>query len=424
MRQLKTVFKFELMNYYKNKIFVGVTIGMIVVLGILLFFPRIMEFFDGGDSQEGEDNTAIEDIADGEMSKIAFVDNAYGDGTVFDAISGAFSDYKVEKVNMDLNQLKSSVENGDYDKAIVLNSKLEYVLITNKVGMYDSSSSIIDDIVLQTYKYIEMKNLGINDEEIEKIMSAIPTSEVITLGKDQFQTYWFAYAAVFALYMSVIMYGQLVATSVATEKSSKAMEMLITSAKPVNLIFGKVLGTGIAGISQMVVVVGSAFLFYNLNTEYWGENMIISALFNITTEALIVSLLAFILGFFFYAFIFGALGSLATRTEDINASATPITMIFVVSFLIVMFSMNSGNVDSTLMKVCTMVPFTSPLALIVRVTMGEMTIVEKIISIVILIASTIGIGILAAKIYQMGVLLYGKSLKLTDLIKMKAKKKA
>ena len=71
-----------------------------------------------------------------------------------------------------------------------------------------------------------------------------------------------------------------------------------------------------------------------------------------------------------------------------------------------------------------MVPFTSPLALIVRVTMGEMTIVEKIISIVILIASTIGIGILAAKIYQMGVLLYGKSLKLTDLIKMKAKKKA
>ena len=169
----------------------------------------------------------------------------------------------------------------------------------------------------------------------------------------------------------------------------------------------------------MLAILGTSFVFYNMNQSYWGDNYIISAMFNIKIDVLIYSLVFFILGYFLYSFIYGALGSLATRTEDINVSIMPVTMIFVVAFMIVMFSMSSGNIDSTLMKIVSYVPFTSPMAMLARITMGEVPVIGIAASITILIASTIGIGYLSAKIYQMGVLLYGKTLKITELIKIK-----
>jgi len=271
----------------------------------------------------------------------------------------------------------------------------------------------------EKYKFDEMNRLGISESDAMRILTASPESEIIKIGKDQTESFWFTYIIIFILYMAIMMYGQMVATNVATEKSTRAMEMLITSAKPVNLIFGKVFGSGFAGLTQMIAIFGTSFVLYNLNQSYWGENHVITAMFDINLDVLIFSLVFFILGYFLYSFIYGALGSLATRTEDINVSIMPVTMIFVAAFMIVMFSMSSGNIDSTLMKIVSYIPFTSPMAMLARITMGEVPMIGIIASIAILIASTIGIGYLSAKIYQMGVLLYGKTLKISELVKMK-----
>ena len=146
-------------------------------------------------------------------------------------------------------------------------------------------------------------------------------------GKSQQNTFFYTYIIIMMLYMAIILYGQLVATSVASEKSSRAMEMLITSANPVSLIFGKVFGSALAGLTQMGAIFGSAFLFYNLNASYWGGNSLIQSIFGVPLSLIGFSLLFFLLGYFIYAFIFGALGSLATRTEDINTSTMPITIV-------------------------------------------------------------------------------------------------
>jgi ABC-2 type transport system permease protein len=82
------------------------------------------------------------------------------------------------------------------------------------------------------------------------------------------------------------------------------MELLITSAKPVSMMFGKVIASCLTGLIQLVCVFGSSFLFFNLNRSYWGENAVINSIFNMPAELLVYMLLFFVLGFFIYAFLF------------------------------------------------------------------------------------------------------------------------
>ena len=262
-----------------------------------------------------------------------------------------------------------------------------------------------------------MMQNGISAEKAGEILSAQINHNVENLGKNQMQNFFYTYIMIFALYMVILLYGQLVATSVATEKSSRAMELLITSAKPTSMMFGKVMAACIAGLTQLTCIFGSAFLLFNINKGDWQDNQIVNSIFNMPLNLLIYMLLFFVLGFFIYAFLFGAVGSTVSKVEDINTAVMPITMLFIVAFMVVIFSMSSGNVDNILMIVCSYIPFTSPMAMFTRIAMSTVPIYEIIISTVILVASLFGVGILSAKIYRVGVLLYGTKPKIGSIIK-------
>jgi len=194
--------------------------------------------------------------------------------------------------------------------------------------------------------------------------------------------------------MVILLYGQMVATNVATEKSSRAMELLITSARPVSMMFGKVVASCLAGFIQLLVVFGSSILFYNLNQSYWEGNMIVASIFDMPLYLLVYMLIFFVLGFFIYAFLFGAIGSTASKVEDINTSVMPLTLLFVAAFLVVMFSMQGDSVDSLLMRICSYVPFTSPMAMFTRIAISTVPFYEIILSIIVLILSVLGVGVI------------------------------
>lgn len=415
MKQLRTVFKFELFNFYKNKVFVGITLAFVIIIAGILSFPRVQGIFE----KKGEDGTIIENNPS-EKEIIALQDNSGANpADTLSFFENSMPNYKFVLTDKNVDQIKESIRDEEFSRAIVIESPLKFKYIAYYIGMNDYTEYTIQELVQEKYKYDEMAKLGIEQSDAATILTAFAESEIITIGKIQMDNFWFTYIIIFALYMAIMMYGQMVATSVATEKSTRAMEMLITSAKPINLIFGKVFGSGLAGLTQMAAILGTSVLFYNLNQEYWSDNFVISGMFNIRLGVVAYSLIFFILGYFLYSFIFGALGSLATRTEDVNVSLTPVTMIFVISFMIVMFSMSSGNIDSMLMKIVSYIPFTSPMAMLARITMGEVTNIGIFTSIGILIVSTIGIGYLSSKIYQMGVLLYGKTIKISELLKLR-----
>lgn len=199
------------------------------------------------------------------------------------------------------------------------------------------------------------------------------------------------------------------------------MELLITSANPTSMMFGKVLASCIAGFSQLVLIFGTAILFFNINKEDF-TNPLLASLFDIPVELFVYMIIFFILGFLIYAFMFGAVGSTASKLEDINTSVMPITFSFIAALMVVVFSMTSATVDNTLMIICSYFPLTSPMAMFTRIAMSTVKWYEIAISISILVGSTACIGLLSAKIYRVGVLLYGTPPKIGTLIKTVLKK--
>ena len=218
-----------------------------------------------------------------------------------------------------------------------------------------------------------------------------------------------------------MLYGQPVATNVASEKSSRAMEVLITSAKPTSMMFGKVFASCIVGFTQLVLVFGLALLLYHINKAQL-QNPITVSIFDMPVHLFVYMLVFFVPGFLIYAFLYGAIGSTASKLEDISTMVLPVTFLFIIAFMVVLFSMISGNVNSVLMKVFSYIPFTSPMAMFTRICMSTVARYEIFISIIILLSATVGIGVLSAKIYRVGVLLYGTPPKFIKMIKEVLKK--
>ena len=413
MKQFGKILKFELKGYLRNKVFVGITIFLVVAIAIVMFIPNIIAAFESeeeGDVSPTERPVMLVHAEDETLSAI-----------VKEYFGNAFPEYNVTIAEGDIEAVKSEITSGDAECAFVMNSAASYTYYVNNLSMYDSNTAIADTVLQEVYRVNAMILSGLTPEQAGEIMSVQIESETETLGKDQMQNFFYTYIMIFALYMVILLYGQMVATNVATEKSSRAMEVLITSAKPTSMMFGKVLASCIAGFSQLVLVFGTAILLYNVNKEALS-NPLIASIFDIPIELFIYLIVFFVLGFLIYAFMFGAIGSTASKLEDINTSVMPITFLFIIAFMVVMFSMSSGSVDNTAMLVCSYIPFTSPMAMFTRICMSTVAWYEIAISIAILIGSTVGIGVLSAKIYRVGVLLYGTPPKFTNIIKTVFKK--
>lgn len=408
MKQFGKILKFELKSYVKNKAFVGITIFLVLAIAVVMFFPRISALFDKEDTPDSPKDLAVM------LIKAEYTEQA---DMVRETFVGAFTDYDVQITNEDVDVIKDKITSGEVECAFVMTSATEYTYYVKNLTMYDSNSAIADEVLQKIYQMNAMTSGGMTAEQAGDVMNIQINGSVESLGKDQMQNFFYTYIMIFALYMVILLYGQMVAMNVATEKSSRAMEVLITSAKPVSMMFGKVIASCIAGLVQLGAIFGSALIFYNLNESYWGDNMIVDSIFNIPPELLVFMLVFFLLGFLIYAFLFGAIASTVSKLEDINTSVQPVTFLFVFGFMVVMFSMASGNVDNMLMKVCSYIPFTSPMAMFTRIAMSTVAWYEIAISVAILVGSAIGVGFISAKIYRVGVLLYGNKPKLSSILK-------
>ena len=410
MKQFKVVFKHELCEHLKNKAFIGVTIFLVLVVVAVLFLPRIFSS-NGSDKQSKKPQIGlmVESGIDAEQAKEALL------------AEERFSDYDI-KIEKDEESLKVAVTAGAYDSGFAIHDAGHYTYYVDNLNIMDDSMNDFEEVLKKLNFRTALKQKGMSDAEIEKLSDTEVTGEPIVLGSNQAQNYFYTYIMIFALYMIILLYGQMIATNVASEKSSRVMEVLITSAKPTALMFGKILASCVAGMGQLVVILGSAYISYKINEPYMGSGGIIGAIFNIPLELIIYMLVFFLLGFLLYAMLFGAVGSMATKVEDINTLQTPITLLFVIGFLVVIMNMNT-DVNNTIMVVASYFPFTSPMAMFTRIAMGEIPIYEIIISIAILIASVFGCGVFAGRIYRAGVLHYGKPPKFMEMI-AKAKKQA
>ena len=271
----------------------------------------------------------------------------------------------------------------------------------------------MDNLLKTLYSHAYLKKHGLNDTQIAEVQNPNITHTIESISEDGTKNFWYAYVMVFVLYLVIMMFGQKVAMSVVTEKTSRAMEVLITSASPVALM----LASSVAGIFQIATIFGSAFISYNINKSYFETNAVINTLFNFPASLVGYLLIFFFLGFLIYSFLFGAMASTVSKIEDLSSVVMLIQIIFVAGFVVSTNAMTSGDVNSELMKGLSLFPLTSPMAMFTRIAMSEVPGFEILLSVAFLILATTLIGYIAAKIYRVGVLMYGTRPTLAKIIK-------
>lgn len=416
MKQFFAVFEYELGTYLKKRPFQIVTLLLMVLIAVGMTLPRFLA--------SGEENT-VTGLEEEQIAVMASQDMGMTSEQLSQLLNQSMGAMEGEEVFQPYSgtkeELMQAVEDNTYTSGLIFDSLLQYTRIAGTVSLYDQFSSVLQEVLLQTYRAQAMAQNGMSQEQVQQVLSAQveETLEQTEAGKNQANSYLFTYVLIMLLYMAIIFYGQMVASSVATEKSSRAMELLITSARPTSLMFGKVFGAGCAGLLQFVLVLGTAYGAYQINEPYYtGAMSIMKTLFNLPVETLLYAILCFVMGFFIYAFIFAALASLVSRLEDLSNVITPATMLFVVVFIIVMVALNSGEVDTPLMIACSYIPLTSPMAMFVRITMGNVAGWEIAVSVALMAAGAVALGYLGAAIYRIGVLMYGKPPKLSGLVSM------
>lgn len=417
MKQFLAVFQYELGTYLKKRPFQIVTLLLMVLIAVGMTLPRFLA--------SGEQDNTVTGLEEERIAVMTSENMGMTSEQLSQLLNQSMGAMEGEEVFQPYSgtkeELMQAVEDDTYTNGLVFASLLQYTRITGTVGLYDQFPAILQEVLLQTYRAQAMVQSGMSQEQVQQVLSAQvkETLEQTEAGKNQANSYLFTYVLIMLLYMAIIFYGQMVASSVATEKSSRAMELLITSARPSSLMFGKVFGAGCAGLLQFVLVLGTAYGAYQINEPYYtGAMSIMKTLFNLPVETLLYALLCFVMGFFIYAFIFAALASLVSRLEDLSNVITPATMLFVVVFVVVIVALNTGEVDTPLMIACSYIPLTSPMAMFVRITMGNVAGWEIAISVALMAAGAVALGYLGAAIYRIGVLMYGKPPKLSGLISM------
>lgn len=409
MKQFFTIFKHELSQYFKNKIFVITTLILILAVSGFLFAPRIGEIINKSKNAESSEEKKSEVLVKSDNANLE---------KLLPAIAASFPQQNVKITNDSVDEIKKQIKEQSVEFAFVLSSDLKsYTYLANVSALQDPNLNTMDSLLKTLYSHAYLKKHGLNDTQIAEVQNPNITHTIESISEDGTKNFWYAYVMVFVLYMVIMMFGQKVAMSVVTEKTSRAMEVLITSASPVALMFGKILASSVAGIFQITAIFGSAFISYNINKSYFETNAVINTLFNFPASLVGYLLIFFLLGFLIYSFLFGAMASTVSKIEDLSSVVMLIQIIFVAGFVVSTNAMTSGDVNSELMKGLSLFPLTSPMAMFTRIAMSEVPGLEILLSVVLLILATILIGYIAAKIYRVGVLMYGTRPTLGKIIK-------
>ncbi len=218
-------------------------------------------------------------------------------------------------------------------------------------------------------------------------------------------------AFVVLIFITLVIYGMWVATGVAAEKSSRVMELMISAASPVQLLTGKVVGLGVAGLTQYVAIILPALAILlvqdRLAELILGPSRDAEApLVGLTIPLLLAFLVCFLLGFALYSLVYAAAGSLANRPEDLQVVALPLSLVSMVGYLVAILALGGGT--GGLVAVASYVPLWSPFVMLARVMVGRVEPWELALAVGLLVAA-IGAALwLAVRVYSAGVLLYGQ----------------
>ncbi|MDM0803469.1 ABC transporter permease [Clostridium perfringens] len=402
MKKFWSIFTFTYKETIRNKaLIISTIITLIVMLG---FFN--MDKIVGLFNREGfKDLIMISTEAN----------NKFFDSNTLESLND--DDFKVvlSKDSEETNKVKKEIENGKSDYKALLEvstgKELSGKLYVNELPG-DSLMKKVNTILNDTKFVFSMEKFNITPEEYANIMTPAKL-DVVQTGNASHERMALVYALVFGIYIITLTFGSMVANSVIEEKSNRIMETLITMAKPMELFFGKVLGICAVGLTQIAVILGSGLIM--LKTS--GASLEVLSSLNLNASIIFAFVAYFLLGYLTFSMLYAAVASLATSSQDVNSSMGAITLVFVGVFLLAMNCM--FNIESTLTKVFSYIPFASPLIMFERIVLSKVTFMEILITTIINVGFIILVGFFSSKLYKKGTLHYGKKASLIKIIRGK-----
>ena len=220
-----------------------------------------------------------------------------------------------------------------------------------------------------------------------------------------------AFVMLFFIYMSVLIYGMFVMRGVIEEKQSRIVEVLVSSVKPTQMMLGKVIGIGLVGLTQIGVWVLSLLLLTTVGVSAFSSRGI--AVPNIPVSLLVYFVVYFVLGYFLYATLYALVGSTVSSEEEAQQAQMPVTLLLIVPMMI--FNMIIANPTSGASIALSMIPFFAPTLMMMRIAVVNPPLWQILLSMGIMLATILGCVWVAARIYRVGILMYGKRPSIAEL---------
>ncbi len=433
-KNIWTIIKREYLTRIRNKRFLLLTVLLPFILGIFMLVVGKLATYQGDDTMSiaivDDDNIMQKRLKDqGKM----FFSFPTGDINSIKKEKGYDAVVHIPHFN-NLDQRSFTVQLYS-DKALNFERSFQLEqIISDKIREHKIKSYGIDEEKLNNLKTsVELQNKPKNEEKSDSLVSS---GEFV----NSFFGLMLGYLIGFVLFMLIIFNGTMVFQSVMEEKTNRIVEVMISTVRPFELMIGKIVGTGAVGITQFLIwalFVPFIFLAMQLligfnpqemaeiqnadQLQAMGYSDIEEIIYKVQEQVsainwyrvFFISLVYLVFGYLFYASMYAAAGAVSgDDMQQANQVTVPITMLLVLSFYILMATVRTP--DSSLAFWSSLIPFSS-LIIVPSMSFTEIPTWQILLSISILILSTIGMTMLSARIYRMGILLYGKQMKLKDL---------
>lgn len=406
MNKFWTILSHTYINRLKSKAFIITNIIILLLLFGAVNIQSMIEFFGSDQKTEiivrddsGQYFSKLKENVENSTDRIELIDFDQSEADAKQAIQDETYEALLT-ITVDSNELPEATYYAnnivnEYEQQVI-HDQLQQL----KVGFAIERAGIDEQILTAVYEPIIFNTVSL-DEHAKTDEELNQARVIVTI-------------MVIAMYLVVIIYGTMIINDVATEKSSRVMELVISSVPAVTHLFAKIFGIALLGLTQIGIVILATYGMISIQKDALIGGLLDEiGLLDIPLSLISYGIIFFLLGYLLYATIAAMLGSLVSRTEDAQQLIMPLIFLVMIGYFIAIFGLSTP--ETSLVTITSYIPFFSPMLMLLRVGILEVSIWEVIISIAILVGTIIFIGFLAARVYRGGVLMYGTSNSLKDL---------
>lgn len=404
MKNLKTVTAFTISEMVRRKSFIISTLVILIIIALAFNIPNIMKKL--GNDGSGEKVLIIdpENLFEGMANNL----NEAGLGYEFQTTD---EDLKLEEIKEKIkNDVDACIKFSKQENTV----KMEYIVESAAVSYGEVPQTLVATFT-NLYSNLQVKKLNLSPEELSSLEPEFDVTLTETDENAAKGNIFIMMMISIVLFYAVFFCAGQVSTAITTEKTSKIIETLVTSTDSKTIVLGKTLGIGIVGLIQVILMMIVAII----SAKFCMDPEILSSIFDVSTitpTLFIITLIYFCLGYGLYSLFFALTGATVSKPEDVQSANGPVSFVAVIGFYLAYFSMM--NPSSSVNKIAGIVPISSPFCMPLRVMMGTATTGEVITSVLVLIATTALVAMLAIKVYSSTILNTGARLSLKDAIKM------